>query len=226
MKKVINKLALFSLGMILLQACTKEPTFNYATDRVGISRIVYYPSVQIKGERLITLDQGSAFTDPGVEAKLNGQDITTTVSGTVDVNTPGVYELEYSAASPDGFSASDWRTVVVMSNSAEVTNNDFSGPYKRDNGIDVTWTKTGRGMYSVDNPGGAGVGVGFIVILVNYEGNEISIPKQMAFDPSSGGLNTISSNSELYNATSNPVTVKYALTAGGYGTQVRNFTKQ
>jgi len=48
----------------------------------------------------------------------------------------------------------------------------------------------------------------------------------MAFDPSIGGMNVISSNSEVYNAGASPVTVQYALTAGGYGDQVRDFVKK
>ena len=212
-------------ALIILASCSKDPVFTDNETNVGSSRVVYFPSVQIKGNRLIIIDQGGTFNDPGVEAKLKGTDVPATVSGTVNANVPGVYNLTYSASSPDGYAASDWRTVVVMSNSAQVSNNDFSGTYTRDNGVNVYWTKVARGVYQVDNPGGAGVGVGFIVTLVNYDANKISIPRQLAFDPSIGGLNTISSNSEEYNATAVPVTVKYALTAGGYGTQVRNFIK-
>ena len=138
-----------------------------------------------------------------------------------------MYELNYSASNPEGFSVSDFRTVVVISSSPDIDANDFSGSYNRAaTGVDAVWTKVGRGVYQVDNPGGAGVGVGFIVTLVNYEDDKISIPRQMAFDPSIGGMNVISSNSEVYNASANPVTVDYALTAGGYGAQLRNFVKK
>lgn len=208
-------------------ACGKEPTFDNNDQKVGISRVVYFPSVAIKGDRLIIQNQGVAYTDPGVDAKLNGQNVNVTTTGSVNVNTPGVYNLTYSASSPDGYSASDWRTVVIMSTSAQVTNNDFSGVYQRPGFATATWTKTARGIYNVDNPGGAPTtGVGFVVKLVNYDANKIAIPKQQAYDPSSDGLNTISSNSEIYRATATPVTVDYAITAGGYGTQVRNFIKQ
>lgn len=226
MKNIIIKFICISFGIVLLQACKKEPSFDYPPDTVGSSRIVYFASVVIKGERTMIIDQGTTFTDPGVTATLNGQPVPAPSAITVNTNVPGVYNLEYIATNPEGYAASDWRTVVVMSTNAQVTNNNFAGTYKRDNGVNVIWTKTDRGVYAVDNPGGAGVGVGFVVKLVNYDGNKIAIPKQMAYDPSIGGLNTISSNSEVYNAASAPITVKYALTAGGYGTQVRNFTKQ
>jgi hypothetical protein len=226
MKQLIIKFICIISGIAVLQGCKKDPSFDYAEGTVGSSKIVYFPSVVIKGEKTIIIDQGATFTDPGVTATLNGQPVTANSAVTVNTSVPGVYNLEYTATSPDGYTASDWRTVVVMSTNAQVTNNNFAGNYKRDNGVDVIWTKVGRGIYEVDNPGGATVGVGFIVKLVNYEGNKIHIPKQLAFDPSIGGLNTVTSASEVYNPTSTPVSVKYAFLAGGYGTQVRNFTKQ
>ena len=222
MKKLITLL----LGpLIFMASCSKEPDFNYPADTVGGSKIIYYPAVKIVGDKLIIIDEGSDFTDPGVTATFKGEDIESTIEGTVDTNTPGVYEINYSASSPNGYSASDFRTVVVMSADEQVTSNDFSGTYKRPaTGVNSTWTKTGRGIYQVENPGGAGLGVGFIVTLVNYEGNKIAIPKQNAFDPSLNGLNTISSNSENYDP-GPPATVTYALTAGQYGDQLRNFIK-
>jgi len=224
----MKKLMIFLLGpMLFLIACNKEPDFNYPEGTVGSSKIIFYPTIAIKGERLIILDQGTAYTDSGAVAMLNGENVEPVVTGSVDTNTPGVYELNYSASNPEGFSVSDFRTVVVMSNDEQVTANNFSGSYNRAaTGVDAVWTKVGRGVYQVDNPGGAGVGVGFIVTLVNYEGNKIAIPRQQAFDPSIGGINVISSNSEVYNATASPVTVQYALTAGGYGDQLRDFVKK
>ncbi|PWT95418.1 MAG: hypothetical protein C5B52_17895 [Bacteroidetes bacterium] len=229
MKQSIIKLFTVCLGVVFAMGCAKEPSFNYPEGTVGSSKIVYFPSVQITGDRLIIMDQGGTYTDPGVEAKLNGQDVQYTTTGTVDPATPGIYDLVYSASSPDGYSASDWRTVVVMSSGTQIETNDFSGTYKRhnpDNGVASTWTKTGRGVYNVDNPGGAAVGAGFVVVAVNYEGDKIAIPHQQAFDPSINGLNTISSNSEQYNKGDAPINYQWALTAGGYGTQLRFFVKQ
>jgi hypothetical protein len=226
MKLSMLKILIIASVVAVLPGCAKEPSFNYKDGTVGISKIIFFPSVQIKGDRLIIIDQGAAFADPGVDAKLNGQDVAVTTSGSVDAATPGVYDLLYSASSPDGYSASDWRTVVVISTAAQIASNDFSGTYLRTGFTTSTWTKTGRGVYAVDNPGGAGVGAGFVVVVVNYEGNKIAIPHQQAFDPSINGLNTISSNSEVYNAGAIPITYSWALTAGGYGTQLRTFTKQ
>lgn len=226
MKQLILKYALPVLGILLLQACAKEPSFDYPEGQVGHSKVVNFPSVVIKGERLIIQNQGTPYTEAGADAMLQGQPVQYTTTGSVDVNTPGVYELEYSASSPDGYSASDWRTVVIMSTAADVTNNNFSGTYNRAaTGVNATWTKTGRGIYDVDNPGGAAAGVGFIVKLVNYEGTKIAIPRQQAFDPSIGGLNVIQSTNEVYRATAVPITVDWIILAGGYGTGLRTFTK-
>lgn len=226
MKQLIIKLILPALGVLLLQACAKEPSFDYPEGTVGGSKVVNFPSVAIKGERLIIQNQGVPYMEAGAETALQGQPVEYTTTGTVDINTPGVYELTYTASSPDGYSASDFRTVVIMSTAADVTNNNFSGTYNRElTGLNSTWTKTGRGVYDVENPGGAAAGVGFIVKLVNYQGTKIAIPRQQAFDPSINGLNTIKSTSEVYRATDVPVTFDWILLAGGYGTGLRTFTK-
>jgi len=153
----MKKLMIFLLGpMLFLIACNKEPDFNYPEGTVGSSKIIFYPTIAIKGERLIILDQGAAYTDSGAVAILNGENIEPVVTGAVDTNTPGVYELNYSASNPEGFSVSDFRTVVVISNDEQVNANNFSGSYNRAaTGVDAVWTKVGRGVYQVDNPGGA-----------------------------------------------------------------------
>src|SRR6476661_5838426 len=114
----MKKLMLFLLAPTLLcLACNKDPEFDYPEGKVGSSKIIYYPSISIKGERLILLEQGDSYTDSGAVATLNGENVEAVVTGSVDTNTPGVYELNYSASNPEGFSVSDFRTVVVISSS-------------------------------------------------------------------------------------------------------------
>src|SRR5438309_83466 len=142
-------------------ACNKKDNFNYPAGTVGHSTIVYFPAVSIKGEHLIILNQGETFTEPGVNATLNGQPIQFTTSPQVNTSIPGVYNVTYTASNPQGFTASDWRTVVVVGN--DVSANDYSGTYMRyvggaPFGQTSTWTKTANGVYQVDNPGGAGTG--------------------------------------------------------------------
>jgi hypothetical protein len=211
--------------MGLTTACNKEDNFNYPEGTVGISKIIYYPSVSIKGERLIILNQGEAFSDPGVTSILNGQTVQFTTTGTVDTSTPGVYGLTYTAQNPQGYTSSDWRTVVVIGN--DVAANDYSGTYLRAaTGVTSSWTKKANGVYVVDNPGGAVVGVGYKVIAVNYTDSKIKIPRQLATDPSTGGTGEVSSTNETYFPNASPIKYTWVFLAGGYGTGLRTFTKQ
>jgi hypothetical protein len=204
-------------------SCTKESDFNYPEGTVGHSQVIYYPSIQIKGQHLIILHQGDAYADPGVTALIKGKPVDFTTTGSVNVSTPGVYELNYEAKNPEGFSASDWRTVVVLGN--DIASNDFSGTYLRSaTGVTSTWTKTADGVYTVDNPGGAASGVGYKVIAVNYSGSKIRVPKQLATDPT-GATGIVSTTSETYNATAAPVSYSWIFLAGGYGTGSRTFKK-
>jgi hypothetical protein len=170
------------------------------------------------------LAQGAAYTDPGVTATVDGEPVPVVTTGAVNTAVPAVYNITYTATNKDGYSSSDWRTVVVIG--SDVANHDYSGNYLRTNGIPSTWTKTATGVYDVDNPGGAAVGAGYIVKVVNYTGSKIAIPKQFAVDPTVGTPGIVSSTSETYNAGDNPITYSWVFLAGGYGTGLRTFVKQ
>jgi hypothetical protein len=204
-------------------SCNKS-NFNYPAGTVGISKIIFFPSVSINGNRLIIIAQGSAFTDPGVTAMLNGDTTSYTTNGspgTVDPNTPGVYNLTYTASNAQGYNASDWRTVVVIGR--DVAGSDLSGTYLRAaTGVTSTWTKDSTGVYTVENPGGASVGVGETVLAVNYTGSKIAIPLQISAD-----FGQVSSSSETYNLAASPITYSWIFNdAPTYGTSLRTFTKQ
>jgi len=208
-------LSLFALAAL---ASCKKDDFNYPEGTVGHSKIVYFPLVTIKGSHLIILNQGQTYTDPGVTATLNNAATTYTTSGTVNTAAGGVYNLTYTATNSQGYSASDWRTVVVIG--SNVAANDFSGTYVRAaTGVSSTWTKTATGIYDVENPGGAGVGAGLHVIAVNYTGNKIAIPKQDSPD-----YGVVSSASETYNP-GPPANYSWIFFAAGYGTSLRTFSK-
>ena len=213
------KCSLYVLIAFILFGCAKEEEVNNTPEKVGISRVVVFPTIETNGNRLVILNQGATYTEAGATAKLGEETAQYTTEGTVNTATPGVYDLTYTAANPDGFTASDFRTVVVIGN--DVTANDLSGTYLRAaTGVTSTWTKTAKGVYTVENPGGASVGVGLTAIAVNYTGNKIAIPQQISPD-----LGLVSSGSEDYNPTP-PATIKYSLFAGGYGTALRTFVKQ
>jgi len=63
--------------------------------------------------------------------------------------------------------------------------------------------------------------VGLKVIAVNYTDDKIAIPHQISAD-----FGEVSSAQEAYDASANPVEYSWAFFASGYGTQVREFTKQ
>ena len=202
-------------------ACNKDDNFNYAPGTVGISKIIYFPSVTINGDRLIILNEGDTYTEPGVVATLNGDSVQYTTTGQVNASVPGVYDLQYTAVNEQGYSASDWRTVVVIGN--DVADNDFSGTYKKvlpTVGVTSTWTKIGNGVYTVENPGGS-AGIGLTATAVNYTGNEIKIPHQISPD-----FGEVSSQDESYDPAATPVTYSWVFIAGGYGNYLRTFEKQ
>jgi hypothetical protein len=181
-----------------LFSCKKDD-FNYPEGTVGSSKIVYFPLISTNGEKVVAIEEGNDYTDPGATASLNGVTAEYTTSQTITSSTaPGVYTITYTAANEQGFTATDWRMVVVTPSSVisdpVVGANDFSGTYLRAaTGVTSTWTKIGTGVYTVENPGGSS-GVGLLVVAVNYSGNTISIPEQTA--PDFGG--SVSSTEVTY----------------------------
>lgn len=223
----LKSIILSLLVIVAMSACKKSDDFNYPAGTVGISKIIYYPIIKIKGDKIIPVTQGSAFTDPGATAVLNGATISYTTSKTIDATTtPGVYTVYYTAQNPQGYSASDWRIIIVapasVASDPVASTNDFSGTYLRAaTGVTSTWTKIATGVYTVENAGGAVSGVGNLTIVVNYAGNTISMPSQD--DPYYGG--TVSTTGAVYTVGS-PSQYSWVFNAPGYGTSKRTFVKQ
>src|ERR1700739_2816789 len=159
MKAKIFSIPLLLIIVVMMAFCNKE-NFNYPPGTVGRSTIIYFPSIAIKGEHIMAIDQDSSFTDPGATATLGGTSVSYTVSPSVDSSVPGIYTLTYTAQNAQGFTATDFRMVVVipttMVTDPTVQSNDFSGTYLRAaTGQTSTWTKIGVGTYLIQNPGGA-----------------------------------------------------------------------
>ncbi len=221
MKKYIAFIAI-ALVAIVTASCNKD-NFNYPPGTVGISKITYFPVITVKGALYYPIAKGTAYTDPGVTATGGGASIPVVTTGTVNVNTPGVYTLTYTATNSDGFPATASRTVIVYSTDATATNNDFSGNYARTtNGSIAAWTKIAPGVYTIFNPGGA-PGTNLTVVAINPTGYTISIPSQIA-----GGAPTSSASETATPGV--PVTTlsKYSMEIvnPGYGTSIRTFIKQ
>ena len=225
MKKIASIVLLSSL---FFASCKKDEINNTET-QVGGSKVIFFPAISTNGEKMVILNQGEAYTDAGATATINGAAVQYETNTTVNTAVPGVYNLVYTAKNAEGFAASDWRTVVVIGDN--VAANDFSGTYMRLNadgspfGVTSTWTKKAPGVYEVNNPGGAASGVGYKVIVVNYEGNKIKMPRQLATDPSTHAEGEVSGASETYTVAG---TAKYSWSflASGYGTALRTFQKQ
>ena len=115
MKKNILFTMLFALCALVLTSCDKKSE--------GLSRITYYPSITLNGDTYMVWEKGEAYVEPGYYSELNGEDVTSqvTVSGNVDVNKSGIYTLTYTTVkNEDGFDASASRTVVVLDSSSNI----------------------------------------------------------------------------------------------------------
>lgn len=211
MKQILNISFLMLLTMFVI-SCEKDP------ETANLSRITFYPIITVPGEQWNTIKVGGSFTDPGATAKEGDTDITVTTSGTVDVNTPGVYTITYTAVNKDGYSATDYRYVGVISAAVEGT--DMSGSYKRNAGaLGVsTVTKISDNFYFADNIGGIAVpdpSVG--VFFYHYDTGKLGVPFQRT--PGNAFAAT--------NATVE-LGVKYSWVVinSGYGAALRTFIKQ
>lgn len=208
--------------VIAICSCNKE-TIVDTPEQVGISKVAYYPSIQINGPTFVAITEGDSYNDPGAVAMLNGDTITYTTSMTITSTTPsGVYTIDYTATSPDGTS-SDQRIVTVVPvsvvNDPVIIAHDYSGTYLRAaTGVTSTWTKIYTGVYTVENPGGSS-GVGQLVIATNYSANNIQIPKQNS--PFFGG--EVSSTDATLDP---PGAYTWIYFAPGYGVGPRSFAKQ
>jgi hypothetical protein len=215
-KRYVLLLAAF---VTIIASCNKDPIIS-THDRVGISKVTYYPILTLTGNSIIAIANGTAYTDPGIKAEAAGAEVPVTTTGFVDVGKDAVYTLTYSATNADGYSASATRTVVVYTTASDAAANDLSGNYARtSNGSVATWTKIAPGVYTVFNPGGA-PGTNLTVVAINPSGFNISIPEQLASDGS-----PTSSTTESY-INSNPATYSWKIVNPGYGTGLRTFVKQ
>lgn len=112
MKKLIFT-AISAILLLSLAGCHKITT-------EGVTRTTYYPVINLEGGTVI-LNMGSAYKEPGYSASLDGEDVTSevNVSNNIDSSKPGQYSVKYSAVNSDGFSASASRDVFVVGSGFE-----------------------------------------------------------------------------------------------------------
>ena len=156
MKKIISLFALAAFVLVGFSSC------DY--DGKDDAYVTHYVSIDLKEGSTYLVPKGSTYTDPGYSAMEGTEDVTSKVivSGEVDSNTMGIYDVTYSAENKDGFSASVTRKVLVYD--PEVTTN-ISGTYKVTNtagsqslfdrypviGNTVTLTQLAPGLYSISD---------------------------------------------------------------------------
>lgn len=92
-----------------LSSCDTESTGD-------VSRITVFPEISIVGDATLYTVAGEPFNDPGATASIGGSAIDFETVGSVDTNTPGIYNLSYTAVNSDGFEAAAARTVIVYEN--------------------------------------------------------------------------------------------------------------
>ena len=102
MKNII-RFILISI-LVVIYSCNKE-TIVDTPEQVGISKVTYYVVLTLKGPSFESIVVGQSYVDSGATAEENGQPATYTTSGTVDVNTLGIYTITYTAVN---------RTVILL----------------------------------------------------------------------------------------------------------------
>ncbi|MBP8115530.1 MAG: DUF5011 domain-containing protein [Chitinophagaceae bacterium] len=98
-------LTILLIAFFALASCTKN--------KVEPSKPTYLPTISLNGDELIILEEGTEYPELGAIAKEKGNPIDVTIEGDVDVTTPGVYPVYYSAVNADGYSVEASRTVVI-----------------------------------------------------------------------------------------------------------------
>lgn len=81
------------------------------------------PTITLNGDSSVTVECHTSFTDPGASASDNCAGATVEVSGSVNINVPGTYTVNYTAKDAVGnTSAPVTRTVVVVDTTPPVIN--------------------------------------------------------------------------------------------------------
>ena len=98
---------LMILAVLLFLSCEKETE--------GLSSSMSYVVFEIKGDNPAIVQVGDPYTDAGYIATEDGIDVTsnTTVKSNVDADAMGLYKVEYSGVSDDGYASRAVRDVIV-----------------------------------------------------------------------------------------------------------------
>ncbi|RYE26138.1 MAG: DUF5011 domain-containing protein [Sphingobacteriales bacterium] len=212
MKKLLIILLALSPA-IFYTSCKKDETVSKVVN-------VSFPSIKLNGEKYVTLNVGQTYDDPGAVSTDDISGATANLKAdysSLDVNTPGIYYMQYKAKNANGYITNVGRYIAVTNYQDDF---DFSGVYERtSNGVQVNITKVSRGLYMTDDMGGAGLpDAAYFAIIDN---STIDFGPQLS--ESIGA--EIDASGETVEIDGTDVTIQYALSAAGYGTAPRTFVR-
>jgi hypothetical protein len=171
------KLTLIS-ALLFLFSCNKE-TIVDTPEQVGISKVTYYVVLTLNGAAFQSVVIGTPFVDSGATAEENGKPVTYTTSGTVDINTEGIYTVTYTAVNQDGYSSSITRNVAVIP-SAPLPGVDLSGTYANVGSAPLTAniSMVAPGVYFTTNCWGGASSAVIQAYFFCSDGATITLPTQ------------------------------------------------
>jgi len=175
--KYILKIALAAV-LFFLFSCNKE-TIVDTPEQVGISKVTYYVVLTLKGPAFQSVVMGTAYVDSGATAEENGKPTTYTTSGTVDINSEGIYTITYTAVNQDGYPSSITRNVAVIP-SAPLPGVDLSGTYANVGSAALTASisMVAPGVYFTTNCWGGASSAVIPAYFFCSDGATITLPTQ------------------------------------------------
>lgn len=122
MKKILFYTLMLCLSSFALTSCNDD------NDELTDAKVTYYPTLEIQGAKFVEVPIGTTYTELGCKGVLRGEDCTSGIvtSGTVDVNTPGLYNINYTYTNEQGYKTSTQRTVAVCD---PTITTDIAGDY-------------------------------------------------------------------------------------------------
>lgn len=178
MNNLLNK---FKTHLVLLFVTGIMISCNKDKESAGKYSITYYPDIEIVGDKVMSIVQDEEYVDQGAIVTENGVEIDWTSSGEVDVTTPGMYTITYSAVNKDGFAKSDSRVVFVLPEAVDEEAPSLAGTYVRTaNGRTSTVTLVAPGVYYMTDAWGSATTGGnplpLGVYLISPDGENIDMP--------------------------------------------------